>query len=407
MGEEFRLDREQPLGRGVLPDRRFARLSRSLVAPVLKANPRKFVTELFGSAGIAFDGPAPWDIKVRNERLFARIVAQGSLGFGEAYLDGDWDCDALDQLFDRIISARLGDQLGLTLPLALLLISARLQNRQTVSRATRTVDVHYDLPVDIFEATFDKRLTGSCAYWKSQSTLDEAQEAKLDLMCRKIGLRPGNIVLDIGCGWGSFMGFAAERYGAVCNGVTISKVQVDYVKNRYSSAPVTPLLRDYRHYDGPTVDHIVSAGMFEHVGAKNHRTFFERARSYMKEGGLFLLHTIWETERYPAIDAWQDKYIFPNGDLPSLGEITSAVEGLFVVEDVHNFGIDYDKTLMAWNANFQSRRSEMESRHGNRFCRMWEYYLLQNAAAFRSRHISVGHIVLSPKGDRKGYISVR
>ena len=269
-------------------------------------------------------------------------MAQGSLGLGESYMDGDWDCDALDQLFDRAISHRLREKFGMTVSLALLVGLSRLQNRQTARRAKQAAQVHYDLPVDIFEATFDRRLTGSCGYWKNAATLDDAQNAKLDLICRKIGLKKGDVVLDIGCGWGAFLGYATEYYGADCLGITISPVQCAYAKNRYAGLSVKPLLEDYRGYAGPKVDHLVSMGMFEHVGAKNYRTYFECARRYMKDDGLFLLHTIWENERYPTIDAWQDKYIFPNGDLPSVGEITTAVEGLFVVEDVHNFGIFYD-----------------------------------------------------------------
>jgi len=365
------------------------------------------ITELFQLADVAIGGARPWDIQVHNDQFYRRMMAGGSLGLGESYMDGDWDCEALDQLFDRVISCRLGDALGMTLPLALLVLVSRIQNRQTVRRSRQAADVHYDLPVDIFEATFDKRLTGSCGYWTEAATLDEAQDAKLDLICRKIGLRQGNTVLDIGCGWGSFMGYAAERYGADCLGVTVSPVQADYARKRYAGLAVRPLLQDYRNFSGPKADHLVSMGMFEHVGAKNYRTYFQCARRYMKDDGLFLLHTIWENKRFPAIDPWQDRYIFPNGDLPSVGEITTAAEGLFVVEDVHNFGTFYDRTLMAWNANFQSARADMERRHGNRFCRMWEYYLLQNAGAFRSRHISVGQFVLSPRGVRDGYRSVR
>ena len=368
--------------------------------------PRR-VAELFAHADVIIGGTRPWDIRVHRDRFYRRLLAQGSLALGESYMDGDWDCDALDQFFDRVIANRLGATLGLTLPLAILILVSRLQNRQTLSRAKQAADVHYDLPVDIFEATFDRRLTGSCGYWANAATLDQAQEAKLDLVCRKIGLKPGDAVLDIGCGWGAFSGYAAQAYGVEAYGVTVSPVQVDYAKARYAGLPVHPLLQDYRQYAGPKVDHLVSMGMFEHVGSKNYRTYFECARRYMKDDGLFLLHTIWENERYPTIDAWQDKYIFPNGDLPSVGQVTSAVEGLFVVEDVHNFGVFYDRTLMAWYAKFQSNRSEMAARHGMRFCRMWDYYLLQSAGAFRCRHISVGQFVLSPHGVRGGYQSVR
>jgi cyclopropane-fatty-acyl-phospholipid synthase len=367
----------------------------------------KRIADLFNLADVQIGGSRPWDIQVHNDRFYRRVMADGSLGLGESYMDGDWDCEALDQFFDRVISRHLGEKHGVTLPLAFLVMVSRIQNRQTIGRAKQAADVHYDLPIDIFEATFDKRLTGSCGYWKDAPTLNDAQNAKLELICRKIGLKRDDTVLDIGCGWGSFMGYAAENFGAKCQGVTISPVQVDYVKKRYAGLSVHPFLQDYRNFEGPKVDHLVSMGMFEHVGAKNYRTYFEHARRYMKDNGLFLLHTIWENERYPTIDAWQNKYIFPNGDLPSVGQITTAVEGLFVVEDVHNFGTFYDKTLMAWNENFQSNRHEMARRHGERFCRMWEYYLLQSAGAFRCRHISVGQVVLSPHGVRRGYESVR
>jgi cyclopropane-fatty-acyl-phospholipid synthase len=387
-----------PFNGGLL--RRASAWSRALTA-------RQAVTDLFALADIGFDGVRPWDIQVHNERLFRRILAGGSLGLGEAYMDGDWDCAALDQLFDRVISARLADRLGMTPALAVMMLAARISNRQSAARAGEVAEVHYDLPTDIHEATYDKRLTASCSYWKNAATLDQAQENKLELICRKVGLRPGHSVFDIGCGWGSFIGYAAQMHGAHCTGVTVSKEQVKYVKKRYAGLPVTPLLMDYRAYHGPQVDRVISVGMFEHVGSKNFRVYFESARRLLKDDGIFLLHTIWENARHPVIDAWQDKYIFPNGDLPSLGEIASAVEGLFVIEDVHNFGADYDKTLMAWNANFQARRSEMATRHGERFCRMWEYYLLQNAGAFRCRHISVGQLVLTPHGLRGGYEAVR
>lgn len=391
-------DPSVPVNGGIL--RRVSAWSRAFGA-------RRAVTDLFALADIRFDGARPWDIQVHDERLFRRVLANGSLGLGEAYMDGDWDCPALDQLFDRVISARLGERLGMTFPLVMMMLGARLSNRQSVARSGAVAKIHYDLPTDIHESTYDKRLTGSCAYWKGAVTLDQAQENKLDLICRKVGLRPGHTVFDIGCGWGSFIGFAAERYGAQCTGVTVSSEQVAYVKARYSGSPVEPLQMDYRAYRGPKVDRVISVGMFEHVGSKNYRTYFECARRHLKDEGIFLLHTIWENERHPIIDAWQDKYIFPNGDLPSLGEITSAVEGLFVIEDVHNFGADYDRTLMAWNGNFQSRRAELAARHGERFCRMWEYYLLQNAGAFRCRHISVGQFVLTPYGLRGGYAAMR
>jgi cyclopropane-fatty-acyl-phospholipid synthase len=375
-------------------------------------NQETVARDLLSRAGIEIGGQNPWDIQVHNKAVYARVLANGSLGLGEAYMDGWFSCDRLDQLFARMVGARLSQRLPISMNLALLIARSKLQNRQTRRRARRVADVHYDLPTEVFEATFDSRLTGSCGYWEGALTLDEAQDQKLDLICRKIGLQAGQRVLDIGCGWGAFMGFAVERYDANCTGVTVSKEQVDYGRKRYAEPAVSFRLKDYREIVDEPFDHVVSMGMFEHVGPKNYRVYFESARRHMREDGLFLLHTIWSNDPSP-LDPWIDKYIFPNGVLPTIGQIGTAIHGLFVVEDVHNFGADYDKTLMAWNAKFQSNRTaiaELMNRKGHdgeRFCRMWEYYLLSCAGGFRSREISVGQFVLSPRGVPGGYRSVR
>jgi cyclopropane-fatty-acyl-phospholipid synthase len=365
-------------------------------------NARDQLTSLLEKADVRVGGPRAWDIQVHNDDLFARVMAQGTLGLGEAYMDGWWDCAELDGFFYRVVKENLGAQLRITPSLVWLTLTSRLQNRQNKRRAFEVARVHYDLDVDVFEATFDRRLTGSCAYWKGANNLDQAQEAKLDLVCRKIGLRRGQRVLDIGCGWGAFMGFAAETYGASCVGVTVSHKQAEYAKRRYAHLPVEPKLMDYRAFDG-RADHVVSMGMFEHVGYMNYRTYFEKARQALKEGGLFLLHTVFSGERGPAIEPWLNKYIFPNGVLPTVGQIGKAVEGLFVIEDLENFGAYYDRTLMAWRANFAGHWRAMKAKYGERFCRMWDYYLASCAGGFRSRRISVGQFVLSPHGVPGGW----
>lgn len=357
---------------------------------------------LIAEVGVKVAGGRPWDIQVHNPALYDRVLAHGSLGLGEAYMDGWWDCARLDEFFCRVVGADLGAQLRPTPHLLWLLVVSWLQNRQSPRRAWQVADVHYNLGLDLFEATFDQRLTGSCGWWRAAQSLDEAQAAKLDLVCRKIGLGPGQRVWDIGCGWGAFMGFAAERYGARCVGVTVSREQAAYARRRYAQLPVEVELKDYRAFAGK-VDHVVSMGMFEHVGPKNYRAYFQAARQAIKDDGLFLLHTIWANEARPAIEPWLNKYIFPNGVLPTVGQIGRAVEGLFVVEDVENFGADYDRTLMAWHAKFQRHRPELAVKYGERFCRMWDYYLLSCAGGFRSRVINVGQFVLSPKGVPGGW----
>ncbi len=371
--------------------------------------PHKFAEtakRLLAEAGIAVNGPNPWDMQVHDERVYARVFAQGSLGLGEAYMDGWWDCEALDELIARAVTHRVQERIPRNLPTALLHLQARLANRQTKRRAFIVGEVHYNLGNDLFENTFDSRITGSCGYWKDAADLDAAQDAKLDLICRKIGLRPGQRVLDIGCGWGAFMGFAAEKYGAECYGVTVSKEQVAYIHERYAGLPVRAELKDYRDVEGE-FDHVASMGMFEHVGPKNYRAYFETAHRVLKEDGFFLLHTIGGNRSVNQIDPWLDKYIFPNGALPSVAQIGRAIEGLFVVEDWHNFGADYDKTLVAWFEKFDSNWHKLREKYGERFYRMWKYYLLTCAGGFRARHIQLWQVALAKRGVRGGYATVR
>jgi cyclopropane-fatty-acyl-phospholipid synthase len=271
-----------------------------------------------------------------------------------------------------------------------------------VRRAWQVGEAHYDLGNDFYQKMLDSRMTYTCGYWENATDLEAAQEAKLDMICRKLDLKPGQRVLDIGCGWGSFMGFAAEHYGVECVGVTISREQAAHGQKLCEGLPVEFRLTDYRNLD-EKFDHIASIGMFEHVGHKNHHAFFDVARRCLKEEGLFLLHTIGKNRRDSTPDPWIDRYIFPNGDLPSLDRISVAVEDQFIIEDVHNFGADYDKTLMAWNENFQAAWPELSNRFDERFKRMWEYYLQACAGAFRSREIQLWQLVLSPDGVPGGY----
>ena len=281
---------------------------------------------LLAVAGVAIDGPYPWDMQVHDERLYARIFAEGTLGFCEAYTDGWWDAERLDETMARILGSGVQHRLPRNLKTARLAIQARWTNRQSKRRAWTVGRQHYDLGNDLFEATFDSRLTGSCGYWRDAADLDAAQDAKLDLVCRKIGLRAGQHVFDIGCGWGAFMGFAAERYGARCAGVTISQEQVRYVAKRYAGMPVEARLMDYRDAIGE-YDHVVSMGMFEHVGPKNYRRYFEVVDRVLEGDGFFLLHTIGSNESTNAVDPWMDKYIFRNGALPSMAQIGRGHRG--------------------------------------------------------------------------------
>jgi cyclopropane-fatty-acyl-phospholipid synthase len=375
-------------------------------AAALNTGPRRLAAELLRRADIRVNGNRPWDMQLHDPAALERALAEGNLGLGEAYMAGAWDCEQLDGFFDRLLRAHL-DRHVQPARLAWHALRVKLGNRQNRSRAWQVGRAHYDLGNDFYQAMLDPWMAYSCGYWAPAGDLAGAQEAKLDLICRKLGLQPGMRVLDIGCGWGSFMGFAARHYGVQCVGVTISKEQAAYARERYAGLPLEFRLQDYRELDehalGGRVDRIVSVGMFEHVGRKNHREYMEVAARCLADGGLFLLHTIGKNRRDTTPDRWIDKHIFPNGDLPSVGQIGDAIGGLLVAEDVHNFGADYDRTLMAWHANFEAAWPRFAARLGETFRRKWRYYLLSCAGAFRARELQLWQWVLSRDGVRGGY----
>ncbi len=373
------------------------------------ASAKETITKLFAEADIKVGGNRPWDIVVHDERFYNRVLSGGSIALGESYMDGWWDPPALDQCIARLLLAKLGDKIRPNWELIWMYLKARLLNLQSPSRATQVAKVHYDLGNDLYEAMLDKQMVYTCGYWSGSPPaggLNEAQEAKLDLVCKKIGLKKGDRILDIGCGWGSFAKFAAEKYGASIVGITISVEQSALAKERCAGLPVEIRVCDYRDVD-EKFDHIVSLGMFEHVGVKNYRKYFSMVRRCLKNDGFFLLHTIGNNFSAHESDAWTMKYIFPNGMLPSIAQIGEATELLFIVEDWHNFGPDYDRTLLAWFKNFDTAWPTLRKKYSDRFYRMWKYYLLVCAGLFRSRNAQLWQIVLSANGVPGGYTSVR
>ncbi len=367
---------------------------------------REWAEKLLAHADIQINGSRPWDIQVHNDLFFNRVARQGSLGLGESYMDGWWDAKNLDQFFYKILSAHLDKRIGFSWTLVMTFLKSFLFNLQTKDRAYTVGEHHYDIGNDLYSVMLDKRLTYTCGYWKNAKSLDEAQEAKLDLTCKKIGLKKGDHVLDVGCGWGSFLKFAAENYGAHGTGITVAKEQVTLARELCKNLPIEIKLQDYRETK-EQFDHVVSLGMIEHVGSKNYRTYMETVHKCLKNSGLFLLHTIGSNKSVRSTEPWIEKYIFPNSMLPSLTQLSKATENLFIIEDVHNFGADYDKTLMAWFENFDHNWPTLKNNYSERFYRMWKYYLLSCAGSFRARHIQLWQIILSKDGVPGGYIPVR
>lgn len=362
---------------------------------------KKIATELLAHADIRVNGSEPYDIQVHNQNFYKRVLQQGSLGLGESYMDGWWDCERLDIFFHKVLRAGLENKLPQNLRDIFKIATARLFNLQTQKRAWMVGKEHYDLGNDLFTAMLDPNMQYSCGYWKNADNLAQAQEHKLDLICRKLDLKPGMTLLDIGCGWGGLAGYAAKYFGVSVTGVTISVEQQKLAQTRCKGLDVNIILEDYRDLH-EKFDRIVSVGMFEHVGPKNYATYFDVVRHNLKEDGLFLLHTIGSNRDKVNVDSWISKYIFPNGCLPSIQKIAHAMDNKFVMEDWHNFGADYDKTLMAWYQRFLACWPSIESNYTPRFKRMFSYYLNACAGAFRARDIQLWQIVLSPKGHIGG-----
>lgn len=373
-------------------------------APVAPA----VISQHFAYAGVEFNGRQPWDIQVFDDEAYCRMLSKGSLGFGDAFVDGLWDAERLDETMERLLSADVETKLVGWAKLRMVgeALRHRLFNLQAFSRAFEVAERHYDIGNDVFEAMLDSSMSYSCAYWANADNLEQAQQDKLDMICRKLELKPGERLLEIGCGWGGLARHAATNYGVEVLGITVSKEQKKLAEQRCAGLPVEIQLMDYRLLDG-RFDKIVSVGMFEHVGPKNHAVYFQKAFDLLNNDGLFLLHTIGNYKTSSHTDAWIDRYIFPNGKVPSAIEISKAIEHRFIIEDWHNFGQDYDRTLMAWWENFDRAWPRLQSSYDRRFYRMWKYYLMCCAGYFRSRQGQLWQLVLSKRTRRQVYRSLR
>jgi cyclopropane-fatty-acyl-phospholipid synthase len=352
------------------------------------------ITNLLAFADIRVNGARPWDIQVHDQRLFGQLLASGTLGFGESYMDGWWDCDALDEMCCRAIHAGLEKRFAFRLPNVWAVLTALFANQQTLRRARKVGRVHYDLSNDFFEAMLDPNMQYSCALFAEGDDLASAQLRKLDWICERLRLRPGLRLLDIGCGWGGLARYAARHYCCQVVGITISQEQFRYAQRWCRGLDVEIQLRDYREVT-ERFDRVVSVGMVEHVGYKNYRTYMRAAARCLNNEGLFLCQGICRNSSVVGGDPWIKRYIFPNSMLPSLARLTRAAEGVFIVEDVKNIGPNYDPTLLAWEENFRRAWPRFADRYGERFRRMWRFYLLSCAGAFRARSLQVFSILFS------------
>lgn len=373
---------------------------------------KHLLENLLDKVGITINGSHPYDIQIHDQRFLKNFYLNPSLVAGESYMEGWWDCSQLDELFYRLTRFMNTDNLYPGWKLFLVRFMNVLFNQQTRKRSKHVANKHYNLDNELYRHMLGESMAYTCAYWRNANNLDQAQLNKFSLVCKKMDLQPGDKVLELGCGWGSFAKFAAENYGCQVVAVNISQEQIKYANENKGKLPIEFFLCDYRDvnvYNPSKIkfDKVISIGLCEHIGYKNYRQFMQIVRNNLKESGLFLLHTIGRNNSVNFVDPWINKYIFPNGMLPSIKQLAGSAENLFVIEDLHNFGSDYDKTLLAWRKNFIDHWPQLSLRYDDKFYRMWNYYLLSCAGTFRAREMQLWQFVLTPKGKLNGYQSIR
>lgn len=326
-------------------------------------------------------------VTVKTLAAARRVLSDGGLGFGEEHMEGNIDIEGdLRELF-KLQYTSVFNASALTPWQKLRAVLTAFVDRNTPKRVRRNVAHHYDLSADFYRLWLDKSMTYTCAYFRtSHDTLEEAQNNKHEHICRKLQLEPGMTLVDIGCGWGAMMLYAAERYGVRCTGYTISEEQYrllrERIKERGLEDRVEVLLKDYREGTGQ-FDRWVSIGMFEQVGREYIRTFMKIVKRMLKPGGLGVLHTIgfmFPNARAP----WLTRYIFPGGYLPTLAQIVGPMNDLNLsVYDVEDLRLHYGETLDHWDRRFCQHIDKIREMYGERFVRMWRLYLNGVASAFR------------------------
>lgn len=368
--------------------------------------------KVLSEIGVTINGNKPYDIKIHDNRVYTEILKKQNIGAGESYMNGWWDCDQLDELFYRVCRHKLYDKLNSSLTANYLYFRNSFINQQSRSKSETVAKVHYNLGNKLYERMLGKSMAYTCGYWKDARNLDEAEFAKYELVCKKLYLKPGEKVLELGCGWGGLAKYMAEKYSCEVVACDIGKEPAGYAKNLCKDLPVKIYQCDYRDVgiynpNAEKFDKIVSVGVLEHVGYKNYATFLDISRRFIKDDGIFLLHSIGGNKTLNYCDPWIDKYIFPHGHLPSLKQLGDAFENRFIVEDLQNFGAYYDKTLLAWYDNLNANWDELKSDYNERFYRMMKYYLLSCAGAFRARDMELWQFALTPQGMPHGYTTFR
>jgi cyclopropane-fatty-acyl-phospholipid synthase len=370
---------------------------------------KPLLESLLEGSSVRIDGGRPWDIRVHRDRLYRRAL-RGSLGIGESYVDGDWDCDALDELFRRVLSGNAQGKALIRAARAFKALQSRFTNLQTKRRSRAVAEEHYDIDHRMYALFLGPWNQYTCCFFDGTRDLERAEVLKLELLCDKLELKPGDRLLDIGCGWGGFAKYAAATRGCEVTGISLSEEQIRYAVEYTRGLPVAIRKLDYRDLPGsglPPFDKVSIVGMLEHVGYKNYATIMGVVHQMLKPDGLFLLHTIGNCEKTTVVDPWIEKYIFRNSMAPAMSQLSDAAEGRFVIEDWENYGHYYVPTLQAWydrfNANWDRIRALPTAKpFDERFRRMWNYYLMSSKAAFDVEQLHLWQLVMTRRHSGRG-----
>ena len=339
-------------------------------------------------------------IVVYDHNMFNQFALKGEVGLSEAYMNGEWDAKDVEYVVsiflknDTVILKNLKKN---SMRFIWAEIKANISNLRTntIESSRRNIAHHYDAGNDLYSKMLGKHMQYTCAYFhKPQMSLDDAQYAKMELIAKKLQLEPGMKVLDIGCGFGAMAYHLAFNYGAKILGVTLSKEQQKYAKEHYSHKNLEILVKDYRHVEG-TFDRVYSVGMFEHVGRKNYKEYYDKCYDLLTENGIMMIHTISTTQRKWNHNTFIGTYIFPQFELPHIESFGKGYTDRWHLEDLQTFGLSYAKTLRAWNDNIGNW--EGLEKYDVQFRRMWKLYLLGCAALFQNRDTSLWQVVYTKK----------
>lgn len=357
---------------------------------------KHLITYLFSRADIRVGGSRSWDIEVTDPRFFRTLMKRGSLGLGEAYMDGWWRAEDLEAFFYRCIKSNLY-QASQSLPFHVRRrLLDKLNNQQNRNKSVRVARQHYNLGNDLFFEFLGHYKNYSCGYFRDTDDLCQAQLKKMQQICREMAFKSGERVLDVGGGWGEIARHVATNHECQITSINISDEQITHARRHCAGLPVEIKKLDYRDLD-KGFDKILVIAMLTHVGPKNYRVFMETLHRCLEPGGTVLIESVGSPTDKINCEPWTDKYIFPGGVIPSLRQIDRAIDGLFTRERTAEFGDYYHLTMRAWHENFTRAWPQLQLRYPEKVRLMFEYFFLSVAAAFRARSLLHWHIVLRKK----------